>query len=699
LLLVRCLRPDRLTAALDAFARKAIGAKYADLDAERNSYGVLEQCFADSSPKVPIYFLLSPGADVVADVDRLASERGMDAGRDYHNVSLGQGQDVVATRKLGAGHVLGHWVFLNNVHLMPTWLRSVEKLLDDLDSLVVVSSGGAGNKTVEEDDAQQQKTLDPKFRLFLSSDPSPLIPIGLLDRSIKITLDPPSGLKANLRQALSVFRREEYEEHEPRTRGILFALCHFHAVMLERRKFGPQGTNVRYPFSVGDLTSSAAVLLNYMETAPSQVPWQDLRYLFGEIVYGGCVTNDWDRRVCAEYLNFFMKDDVLDEMATCPFPNNDTGDFRGGQSGASRNSGLKSAMMFHAPQTSASYDKVVEHVDASEFLAEDSPLAFGMHPNAEIGVRTERSLRLCRAILDLGSGGAGLSSSAFGGGERESAAEAVLQDVLEQVSDEELFDVEKLRQSLAEDQQSLGGGPFQVVFLQECELVNALVVEIRSSLENLSLGFRGEVTVTESMEALQAALALDRVPASWTKISYPSERPLALWILDLQHRLALLRDWTVSPSDVPIVTWLSGLFNPASFLTAVMQTAAQTNQLELDKLSIAVEVTKKFDASDFTAPSRDGSYVHGLSLEGAKWNTQSGMLQAAAPREMTSPMPVLNCKALPANRVESSVYCCPCYKTLRRAHTFVFAANLKTKAPAAKWVLAGTALILDATAA
>merc|ERR1711907_740912 len=126
--------------------------------------------------------------------------------------------------------------------------------------------------------------------------------------------------------------------------------------------------------------------------------------------------------------------------------------------------------------------------------------------------------------------------------------------------------------------------------------------------------------------------------------------------------------------------------NPTSFLTAVMQTTAQAQSLELDKLRVATEVTKRMEPSEFSAHSRDGAYVYGLSLEGARWDMQGAM---------TCLMPVINCKAAPADKTESNIYECPCYKHLRRGPTYVFSAPLKTKAPAAKWVLAGTALIMD----
>lgn len=93
-------------------------------------------------------------------------------------------------------------------------------------------------------------------------------------------------------------------------KSILFALCYFHAVVQERRKFGPQGWNRSYPFNVGDLTISVNVLYNYLE-ANNKVPWEDLRYLFGEIMYGGHITDDWDRRLCRTYLEVYMHPDMV----------------------------------------------------------------------------------------------------------------------------------------------------------------------------------------------------------------------------------------------------------------------------------------------------------------------------------------------------------------------------------------------------
>ena len=132
---------------------------------------------------------------------------------------------------------------------------------------------------------EQEDGAHPNYRLFLSADPAPsasshIIPQTILEASIKITNEPPSGIFANLHKALDNFTQETLEmcSKEAEFKSILFSLCYFHAVVAERRKFGPQGWNKNYPFNTGDLVISTNVLYNYLE-ANNRVPWEDLRYL------------------------------------------------------------------------------------------------------------------------------------------------------------------------------------------------------------------------------------------------------------------------------------------------------------------------------------------------------------------------------------------------------------------------------------
>ena len=66
------------------------------------------------------------------------------------------------------------------------------------------------------------------------------------------------------------------------------------------------GWNRAYPYNPGDLKDSIAVANNYLEGG-STIPWDDLRYLFGEIFYGGHITDNYDRRLCSSYLEAYVR--------------------------------------------------------------------------------------------------------------------------------------------------------------------------------------------------------------------------------------------------------------------------------------------------------------------------------------------------------------------------------------------------------
>ena len=650
MLVVRCLRPDRVATALNEFIRVVLpnGSQYTDCDSALSSRDIIDNCLGDSSPSVPIYFIISPGANVMGDLDKLAIKYGFIAGDSYHNVSMGQGQDIIAMRNLEMAHRQGHWVILNNVHLMPRWLVELEKRLDEF----------------------ALEGSHKKFRLFLSSDASDAIPIGILNRCIKITNEPPAGLKANIKRAFASLSKETFEDYDSKMKSILFGLCHFHAVMLERKQYGPMGFNMMYPFSVGDLRDSAVVLSNYMENSGGgKIPWADLRYIFGEIMYGGHIVNDFDRKMCNTYLEFFMKDELLDETEMYPYNDEEKG------------------TSFMCP-AATSYDNYLIHIDLT--LTTESPIAFGLHPNAEIDFRTTQSNRILATVLDLQdrvvSGGEGTLSP-------DEVAKESLQAMLE-LYQEKKFDTEDIVRSLEEQ------GPYQNVFIQEMDVMNNLLSEIIRSLVELRLGLAGELTISDAMDNLKNSIYLDRVPLTWKKISWPSLRGLQSWLNDFNYRLTQLDEWQNNPVDIPKVTNLALLYNPQSFLTAICQVTAQKNQWELDKLVTWTDVTKKMSIEEVEGVCRDGAYINGLAMQGARWDPQGGTIDRSKPKEMFCRMPIINVKALALDKIDIStgIYVCPTYKTEQRGPTYVFCAQLKTKAQPGKWVLAGCALILDVIA-
>lgn len=227
--------------------------------------------------------------------------------------------------------------------------------------------------------------------------------------------------------------------------------------------------------------------------------------------------------------------------------------------------------------------------------------------------------------------------------------------------------------------------------------MNGLVCEIVRSLDEIDQGIKGFLTISEKMEQIIEAISFNRVPASWVNLAYPSKRGLASWIQNLFQRIDQLNQFKEDPYNIPKVIMISRFFNPQSFLTAIMQVIGRVKQFELNKLYIQTEVTKK-TIEEVEGPAKEGAYVFGFILEGARWDVQLGQLEESIPKQMFSDLPVVYCKAQPIpgeGKEDKNLYMCPAYKTEDRGNTYVFTAQLKTRAPARKWILAGVAIIMD----
>ncbi|KAI0977659.1 hypothetical protein GJ496_008262 [Pomphorhynchus laevis] len=642
LCIVRALRPDRMVYALRLFITHKLGKEFI-----KSSSKDMATIISESSTSTPVFFILSPGVDPVNELEMFAGSLGYSIENgNLGNVSLGQGQEVVAESVLQASAKNGHWVILQNIHLVPAWLPLLEKYIE-----------------------QFSERAAKQFRLFLTAEPAPdesmhVIPQGILEVSLKITNEPPTGMSANLHKALDNITQEQLDssnkEFEYRT--IIFALCYFHATITQRIKFGAIGWNRSYPFGSGDLSICSTILLNYLEVN-NKVPWSDLRYLFGEIMYGGHITDDWDRRLCKCYLDTYLTQQLIDgELWLAPG--------------------------FQVPAASLDLEGYHEYVVNS--LPEESPRLYGLHSNAELEFLSNTSERVFKKVLELQP--------------REASTDNIILDAINVDKDEEIkTTIDDILTNLPEEfsmsdimLKMSDANPYMVVAAQECERINILIAEIRRSLNELSAGLKGELSISSQMEDLQQSLYVNVVPQNWANKAYPSQYSLAIWVIDLTERQKELDMW-ISRFAVPDSVWIGGLFNPQSFFTAIMQTTARRNEWSLDKMSISVEVTSKkskLDGVQFLP--KDAIQIHGVFLDGASWDRVQGRLTNAIPMELSHEMPPMLLRAIQADRSDSqNHYDCPMYKTKRRGPTYVWKFNLKTKEPATKWILAGVAMLLQ----
>jgi len=297
----------------------------------------MEVVYNDTDVKTPLIFILSQGADPTSQLIKFAKDKGF---QDKLNViSLGQGQGPKAETFIKTSKKSGEWVMLQNCHLARSWMPSLEVIVN--------------NFSGEEND------IHPEFRLYLTSMPDECFPVSVLQNGVKLTTEPPRGLRANLKRSY-----QEMSDHyindckKPDIwKKLLFGLVFFHAIIQERRKFGPLGWNIRYEFNDSDLETSMTMLKIFLDEQ-EEVPWEALLYVTGDINYGGRVTDDWDRRCLRSLLRTYNNPDVLEDG----YKFSDSG-------------------IYYAP-TNGPIEDYRLYIDQLPII--DNPEVFGLHENANI---------------------------------------------------------------------------------------------------------------------------------------------------------------------------------------------------------------------------------------------------------------------------------------------------------------------------
>lgn len=269
-------------------------------------------------------------------------------------------------------------------------------------------------------------------------------------------------------------------------------------------------------------------------------------------------------------------------------------------------------------------------------------------------------------------------------------------------------------------------GPFVVVAIQECQRMNGLTNEIRRSLIELEKGMKGQLNMSQSMEDLSTAIGINQWPGrnpfalcKWEAKAWPSMKSLISEFADMMLRIKQLETWSTD-LITPFSVWLPGLFNPTSYLTAVMQVTARRTGLPLDQMTTETHMSTFLDHTQIDYYPEDGAFIHGLYIEGARWpqgeeagdpylltGTQiAGHLVEGRLKELLPSLPCIYVKAVPVQaswvpsavgylRRQPDIYECPVYITSFRGATYVCLATLKSVDPTNKWVLTGTAILLQ----
>merc|ERR1719359_823421 len=246
-----------------------------------------------------------------------------------------------------------------------------------------------------EDVLTKTPEIDVDFRLWITAEITSRFPIGLLQMMIKVTLEPPAGLKAGLYRTYTTMVSQELIDkidHE-KWRILVYVQAFLHSVVQERRKFGPIGWCVPYEFNTSDLDASLLFLEKHLSTTVlvgAQLSWITVQYMVAEVQYGGRITDDLDRELFLTYAARWFCDEIWKSTFTF---NNYAADYD-----------------YRVPD---GLEMVIFRDHIETLPPVDSPLIFGLHTNADLTYRLKEASEMLTTIIETQpkdtGGGAGKS--------------------------------------------------------------------------------------------------------------------------------------------------------------------------------------------------------------------------------------------------------------------------------------------------
>ncbi|KAH9276392.1 hypothetical protein BASA83_001085 [Batrachochytrium salamandrivorans] len=456
--------------------------------------------FEDSNNRSPLIFILSPGVDPMSQLLKFADDQGF-GGQKCQSISLGQGQGPIAAQMI----------------------REAQKG----------------------------------------------VPTIYFADWVKMTNEPPKGIKANI---LKSYLTDPISDEKFFAAGkksaewekLLFGLCTFHAIVQERRSFGPLGWNIPYEFNESDLRISIRQLQMFLDEY-DEIPFKAIIYLTGECNYGGRVTDDWDRRTLINLLTTFYCPAIVEDSA-----------YRFSPSG-----------VYYAP-SKGKYESYLEYIRGLPL--NQHPEIFGIHDNGDIARQLTETRQLFECIIKTQDNASG-SNQGSGQKSNDEILIEVTSDILARVPT--TFDLEDaIKKYPVNYNESMN-----TVLIQEMTRFNKLIQVVFLSLVNVQKAIKGLVVLSAELEEVGKSILVKRVPAMWASKSYPSLKPLGGYINDLIARLRFFQTWFERGS--PKVFWMSGFFFTQSFITATLQNYARKYTIPIDELGLDFEVLR-ITTSDVT---------------------------------------------------------------------------------------------------
>lgn len=560
LLVIKCFRPDRLVQAAHMFVETVFGASYF----EQTDLDLKTIVFEEAHSSTPLAFCSPPGYDASYRVEHFASAEGVR----IMSVAMGSAEGfTLAESAISHGIKTGSWVLLKNVHLAPSWLGQLEKKLH---------------------------TLRPNkdFRLFLTMETSPKVPVNLLRLSHVLTFEPPPGIRANLQETLGSISSARANKGPMEKARLYFLLAWLHAIVQERLSYAPMGWSKTYDFNDSDHDCALNTIDIWIETiaqgrsniSPDKIPWDAIRTLIKETVYGGKIDNEFDQQLLDSFVDRFFTPKAFE-------------------------------LDFSLVESSEDGKKVLvpegtklEHfISWTRSLPEQQPPSWLSLPNnaekvlmASKGASMLGKIRKMKSLTD--DEVAYSPESHNKGIKLDEPQQPSWMKSLYQSTQRWLLALPESVSSMVRHAESYRDPLFRF-FERENSIACDLLKTVRNDLSQLQLVCEGKLKQTNHLRSLLGLLNKGIIPQPWLRYKVPSNTSLNAWISDFAKRLAQVEAIAKQQRLDQIPLWIGGLFMAEAYITATRQTVAQKNKWSLEELTMEVIVG-------------DHSNTHGFVIEG-----------------------------------------------------------------------------------
>merc|ERR1719161_1147243 len=365
--------------------------------------------------------------------------------------------------------------------------------------------------------------------------------------------------------------------------------------------------------------------------------WPTVQYMIAEAQYGGRITDDLDRELFLTYTAKWFCDDIF-----------------------------KANFSFNNYAAEYNY-KIPEGLEIQMFRdaidtlpAVDSPLIFGLHTNADLTYRLKEASEMLATIIET-------QPKDSGGGAGKSVDEIVKDQCLALLGQmpadfvEEIFCAQITKLKGPPNTPDRGfAAPLNIFLFQELQRLQNIIRIVRSNLKNLAMAIDGTVVMTTDLLEDLNSVFDSRVPKRWTYDASGAEISWLLpniggWFTGLLDRYAQLNTWLENGRREMRSYWITGFTNAQGFLTGIKQEVTRQHkkdQWALDDVATHTDV-QPWDPERVKEMPEEGQNIHGLFIEGARWNRGEQKLDESEPKKLFVPMPVIYVTAMTLKDVKT----------------------------------------------